>query len=100
LIKSWKSNEQGAWSEVLNLHACHCFTNIQLYPVSEGYLRKIPVERRGKQISWAALVARDIWLYSWGNVFFSHNASIWIWDTPILKKTPWTLIPFPFSKFF
>ena len=30
---------------------------IQIYPVSEGYLRKIPVERRGK---YSDKVARDI----------------------------------------
>jgi hypothetical protein len=25
---------------------------MQIYPVSEGYLRKIPVERRGKYLEW------------------------------------------------
>ena len=43
------------WSEVLNLLACHSFTCYeifggikQIYPVSEGYLRKIPVWRTVK----------------------------------------------------
>jgi hypothetical protein len=32
----------------LHYFLAHHNTIIQIYPVSEGYLRKIPVERRGK----------------------------------------------------
>ena len=33
--------------KALSLGKCNTYY-IQIYPISEGYLRKIPVERRGK----------------------------------------------------
>jgi len=43
----------------------------QIYPVSEGYLRKIPVPRTGK-IAFAAQTAREI-CFSSQPVFFANN---------------------------
>jgi hypothetical protein len=44
---------------------------IQIYPGSESYLRKIPVERRGK-FHEPPYAAREIFLYS-KPVFFANN---------------------------
>jgi hypothetical protein len=88
MAKSTREKQQWSTKQILNF--------IQIYPVSEGYLRKIPVERRGK-ISRAALAAIDIWLsskpvffanYLWNrwNVYISNLFALFFFACCILKQ--------------
>ena len=81
------------WFQSTMLLACHCFTDCyilgrikQIYPVSEGYLRKIPILRTGKislVAKWLGKFASPLNRYFWqitltNRIYLYNNLSCYI----------------------